>query len=210
MKTIGILDYSMGNIASVKAAFDHLGANTFLISSIDDYAPCDLLVLPGVGAFKDAINIIREKKFDLLIKQHTETGKYFLGICLGMQMLANNSEENGLHSGLGLIPGTVVKIPKTSQEGETHKVPHVGWSEVFPHDLNSKNIPLSLSNQSFYFVHSYYFNTSSEDNDFADCNYGGHKICAMVKHKNILGVQFHPEKSGPAGLKFLEEILMLD
>lgn len=210
MKTIGILDYSMGNIASVQAAFEHLGNNTFLISDKESYKSCDLLVLPGVGAFKDAIEIIKEKGFDEIINNHVKGGSYFLGICLGMQMLADKSEENGSFQGLGLIPGIVEKIPAKNIQGRPHKVPHVGWSEVFPHQTNSKDVALTLNNQSFYFVHSYYFNTKSDENDFADCDYGGHKLCAMVKKDNIIGVQFHPEKSGPAGLKLLEEVLKLN
>ncbi len=210
MKTIGILDYSMGNIASVQAAFEHLGSNTFLITDKESYKRCDLLVLPGVGAFKDAIKIIKEKGFDEIINNHVKDGSYFLGICLGMQLLADKSEENGSFEGLGLIPGIVERIPAKNDQGHPHKVPHVGWSEVFPHQTNSKDIPLTLNHQSFYFVHSYYFNTKSDENDFADCNYGGHKLCAMVKKDNVIGVQFHPEKSGPAGLKLLEEILKLN
>lgn len=210
MKKVGILDYSMGNIASVQAAFEHLGAETFLISTPSEYLDCDLLILPGVGAFKDAIQIIREKEFDKLIKTHTSEGRKFLGICLGMQMLAKTSEENGIHEGLGLIKGSVVRIPSNDINELPHKVPHVGWSEVFPHNTDSCELLASLKNQSFYFVHSFFFNTKEDNQDFADCNYGGHKICAMVKKKNIIGVQFHPEKSGPAGLSLLKKILEIE
>ena len=206
MKKVGILDYSMGNIASVQAAFNHLGSETFLISEAKDYQDCDLLVLPGVGAFKDAINTIRDKSFDNVIANHVDKNKTFLGICLGMQMMADTSLENGEYQGLGLIKGLVKKIEPQKEEGKRLKVPHVGWSKI--QNSTTKSL-LQTNGKSFYFVHSYHFETENGEETVAECSFGPRNLTAIVQRDNVIGCQFHPEKSGHAGLELLNQILNL-
>lgn len=191
---IGIIDYGMGNLQSVQNALDYLGIASFISSEAEELSLADKLILPGVGAFKDAIALIREKKLDRMMAAFIDSGRPLLGICLGMQLLFESSEEFGVHQGLGFIPGKVVKLDVDL------KVPHMGWNAL---DIK-KEAPLfvGLSPESYvYFVHSYHLETDA-DVVSATTHYG--KEIQIAAQKGLVyGLQFHPEKSGDVGLKIL-------
>jgi glutamine amidotransferase len=194
--TIVIIDYGIGNTHSVSNAIKYLGYNKLIISDDEKKIHnADALILPGVGAFEECISNLKNRKLDLILNEEVIVNKKpILGICVGMQLLATNSEENGLHIGLDWIKGSVKKInvPKPLT------VPHVGWN-----DVTSKNKNILFNNNSenanFYFDHSYHF-LCEEQYVAGYCDYGIN-ITAAVQKENIFGVQFHPEKSQTNGLK---------
>ncbi|MFO7577437.1 MAG: imidazole glycerol phosphate synthase subunit HisH [Pelovirga sp.] len=198
---ITIIDYEMGNLRSVANAFERLGCAARVSSHPADIATADKLVLPGVGAFRDCINNLRQGGFVPPLLEHIDKGKPLLGICVGMQMLFDESEEFGLHQGLGLIPGRVVRFPDAMvDQGERLKVPHMGWNTL----TLKKPSPLfrGIADGSFvYFVHSYYCSATREEDIAATCVYGEIEFCASVWRDNIMATQFHPEKSQDLGLQ---------
>lgn len=195
MKKIGIIDYGMGNLHSVKNAFDFIGANSFVSDDIDELGAADGLVLPGVGAFPDAMERLVEMGLDKLIKEFVKT-KPLIGICLGMQLLFDKSFEFRECEGLGLIGGEVVKI-----EEQGLKVPHMGWNELMI--VNPCAITGTLKNgDQVYFVHSYRANVKDPANLVAVTDYGS-DTTAIVANGNVYGCQFHPEKSETVGLNIL-------
>lgn len=192
---IAIIDYGMGNLRSVQKAFEFLGFDAQITDSPEIIRKAEKVVLPGVGAFSDAIRTIREKQLDKAIYEAVEGGKPFLGICLGMQLIFDKSYENGEFEGLGIIPGRVVRLP------ETVKIPHIGWNNL---NIKMRN-PLfeGLGESPYvYFVHSYYLETD-EPVVSATTDYGK-EIQVAVQKGNVFALQFHPEKSGSTGLKILE------
>ncbi len=204
---IAIIDYGMGNLQSIRNAFEVLGAEVFVTNDPNDLERATAIILPGVGAFRDGMRNLREKGFiPILQEQIIEQKKPYLGICLGMQFLAKRSHEHGLYEGLGWIDGEVTLI-KPEKGG--YKVPHVGWNEVqfkrkcsLFNDLGEK--------ETFYFVHSYSLvPTIDEQNIVLGTTWHGTEIVASIQKGNIFGVQFHPEKSQGAGLKILENFLQL-
>ncbi len=192
---IGIIDYGMGNLKSVSNALKYIGAASFISSDIKELAKADKLILPGVGAFCDAISLIREKKIDNFLNEIHEKNVPLLGICLGMQLLFDSSNEFGEHKGLGLLNGDIVKF-------ETDlKIPHMGWNEL----LIKKPEPLfkDLPEKSYvYFVHSYHLQTDA-DIVSATTIYDK-EIQIAAQQKNTFALQFHPEKSGDIGLQILK------
>lgn len=198
---IGIIDYGMGNLQSVQNALDFLGVDSFIASEPSALDQAESIILPGVGAFKDAIDLLREKGFDTYLKGVKASEKPLLGICLGMQLLFDTSTEFGRHQGLGLIPGDVVKF-----EIDHLKIPHMGWNA-----LNiTKKAPLFENlpeNPQVYFVHSYHLRTNA-DVVAATTTYG-YEVQVAAQDKNIYGLQFHPEKSGDVGLQILKNFAAL-
>jgi len=192
---IAIIDYGMGNLRSVQKAFEFLGFEAVITDAPAVIESADKVILPGVGAFCDAIKTIREKGIDKVIYRVVEAGKPLLGICLGMQMMFDKSYENGEYEGLGLMEGEIVRLP------ETEIIPQIGWNNL---DIKMKS-PLfeGLDEKSFvYFVHSYYLETKA-DVVSATCFYGK-DIAVAAQKGNVYALQFHPEKSGNTGLKILE------
>ena len=189
---IAIIDYGAGNLFSVKNALDFLGFENKITKSADDLRSADRLILPGVGAFPDAMRMLNESGLVGVIKEEVRK-KPLLGICLGMQMLFEKGYEFGETDGLGLIKGSV-KLMKP----ENLPIPHIGWNEL---ELNEKCPLLDKNNEYVYFVHSYAAECPSE-NVAAYCYYGM-KIPALVFNGNVYGAQFHPEKSGEVGLNIL-------
>ena len=200
---INIIDYEMGNLRSVEKAFEKLGFEARVSSNPKDIASADKVVLPGVGAFRDCINNLREGGFVEPLRTHVAAGKPLLGICVGMQMLFDESEEFGHHQGLGLIPGKVVRFPSGMVEnGERLKVPHMGWNNV-----SLKPLPLfaGVEDDCFlYFVHSYYCAAENPADVAASCRYGDVEFCAAIQRDNIMATQFHPEKSQTIGLNIFK------
>jgi len=197
---INIIDYEMGNLRSVEKAFESLGFAVRVSADPQDIASADKLVLPGVGAFADCVGNLRKGGFVEPLLAHVESGKPLLGICVGMQMLFDESEEFGQHPGLGLIPGKVVRFPAGMvEDGDRLKVPHMGWNNL----LQKKSSPLfaGVADESFvYFVHSYYCQAENDADVAASCRYGEIEFCASLWRGNIMATQFHPEKSQSIGL----------
>jgi len=195
---IAILDYDAGNIKSVEKAFKILGEDTVLTRDFNVIKNADRVVLPGVGSFADAINHLKEYRLDKAIKDFVATGKPFLGICLGLQLLFESSEESPGVEGLGLLKGKVVRIP----DGPGIKVPHIGWNSLeYP---NKGRLFQGIDEGSFvYFVHSYYLQADEPSIVKATCQYGCN-IQASVEKDNIFACQFHPEKSSTVGLQILK------
>lgn len=193
---IVIIDYGVGNIHSVSNAINFLGYKNLIISSDQNQiSQADVFILPGVGAFEEAINNLRNKNLEEILNEEVVVKKKpILGICIGMQMLATFSEENGLHRGLNWISGKVKKLNLPDK----FAIPHVGWNDVII-EQNSPLFNLNSNLNHFYFDHSYHFECDKKYIS-SYCNYGG-KIAASVQFENIFGVQFHPEKSQNNGLK---------
>ncbi len=198
---INIIDYEMGNLRSVEKAFQSLGFAARVSNDPKDIATADKIVLPGVGAFNDCVTNLRNGGFVEPLMEHLDKGKPMLGICVGMQMLFDEGEEFGIHKGLGLIPGRVVRFPAGMVEnGEKLKVPHMGWNNL---DI-SKPSPIfkGVESGSFvYFVHSYYCQAQNPEDIAATCTYGDVTFCASLWRGNIMATQFHPEKSQTIGLQ---------
>ncbi len=192
---IGIIDYGMGNLKSVQKAFEFLGFKTQITNDFRDFKKFDKIVLPGVGAFADAIKTIRNMEFDKSMKEEIEKGKPFLGICLGMQLIFDKSYENGEYEGLGFISGVIKRLPNNV------KIPHIGWNNL--EILKREPLFESIGNSPYvYFVHSYYLET--DESVVSAVTEYGKKIQVGVQKDNIFALQFHPEKSGDIGLKILE------
>lgn len=211
MIEVTVIDYGVGNLLSVSRALEHCGANVTITSNAAAILTSARVVLPGVGAFADGMAALQAQGLDSVVRQVAATGTPLLGICLGMQMLLDESEEFGMTTGLGLIPGRVVKIPVITTDGGVHKIPHIGWNElVLPLQRDSWQGSLLADiepGEAVYFVHSFMAEPTSTEHRLADCLYGGIPIAAALEHNNVLGCQFHPEKSGEVGLKVLKRFL---
>ncbi len=212
MAEVTVIDYGIGNLLSVSRALEHCGAVVTVTSDPRLILAAKRVVLPGVGAFTEGMAAIRANGLDIVLCQVAARGVPLLGICLGMQILFDQSEEFGVNEGLGLIPGRVVPIPAKTSEGLSQKIPHVGWNEIGPPEHKSswqKSIFAEISTgESVYFVHSFMSVPTLYSHRLADCTYGGIKIAAAVQRDNIFGCQFHPEKSGLTGLKILRNFLL--
>jgi len=193
---IGIVDYNMGNLASVKNAFNKIKADAEVVSDADKLKNYDKLIFPGVGAFGDAMEHLKKSNLDEAMKEFIKTGKNVLGVCLGMQLLFEKSEEFGNHKGLGIIKGEVVKF-KTDK-----KIPHMGWNKLF-----HKNSPLfeGLNNPYLYFVHSYHI--ACDEKYVIGKTIYGYEFVSAVNKDNVYGFQPHPEKSHDEGLKILKNFV---
>ena len=187
----------MGNIHSVMKALERLDEEVILIENKQQIKNCKALILPGVGSFDPAINNLRNTELITHIKKWIKSGKSFLGICLGLQLLFESSDE-GSNNGLGIIKGQIKKIPDLSDQ----RIPHVGWCELLPTRGNSLLGEDELNNW-VYFVHSYHAVPSNTNLISANVSYGSEKLTAIIEHDNLLACQFHPEKSGQTGEKLL-------
>jgi len=211
---VALIDYDMGNLFSVRQALEACGADVALVDSPRQISGADLLVLPGVGAFKDGMRALKERDLIGAIQDHAGTGRPMLGICLGMQMLLDESEEFGTSKGLGLISGRVVAIPPTDINGQAHRIPHIGWNELinpgkFPHEWDDSILRGVPPRESMYFVHSFNAVPVNPENRLADCYYGGVRISAAIRDGMVYGCQFHPEKSGQRGLQIIRNFLSI-
>lgn len=202
-KRVLIIDYKLGNLFSVKQALTNIGLNAKITSNADEIEFADALVLPGVGAFGDAMNNLQELNLINQIKQFIQTGKPFLGICLGLQLLFAESEEFGRTKGLGIVKGTVKRFYNTNKEGETRKVPQIGWNQIKkPIGTSWYNTPLQniRDGEFMYFVHSFYVDPE-EAVALTQTNYDGQIYVSSILKDNIFACQFHPEKSSGEGIK---------
>jgi glutamine amidotransferase len=200
---IGIVDYGLGNLAAFEVAFKRLGRESMRITSPGQFDDADQLILPGVGAFDVGMTRLANSGLKQRLIQTVEAGRPVLGVCVGMQMLADGSEEGSL-PGLSLVPGRVRKF--TAGNGATIRCPHMGWNAVEA----KRDLPITegVGGQKFYFLHSYYFDCADENDVGCTAEYGA-PFAAMTFRKNVYGVQFHPEKSHDAGLRLLENFALL-
>lgn len=205
MKNVVIVDYGMGNVDSVKRAIEECGGNPLVTRRPLDFEKASYIILPGVGAFPDAMrNIIKFNLTDILSKQVVEKAVPFLGLCLGMQILAEKGFEGKETAGFGWIKGEVRKLE--SKKSDVH-IPHVGWNEVIFKE-NSPLLKNIISGKDFYFVHSYHFICQNKRNIIACTPYCGNFV-SIIGRDNIFGVQFHPEKSQKAGFQLIKNFLSL-
>lgn len=195
---IAIIDYGVGNLYSLVSSFGAIGAETVVTADAAAIRSADKLILPGVGAFEDAIQKLRDTGLDRIIKEEAARGKEIMGICLGMQMLFEKSYEYGEHEGLGLLRGSV--IPMHGTIPASLKIPHIGWNALH-FQKEHKLFRYIKPNDFVYFVHSYYA-ADCDDSLIATAEYGK-ELTAAVAKDNIMGCQFHPEKSGNVGLSIL-------
>lgn len=201
MVTIAVLNYGAGNLRSISNGLRKAGSKPQIITAPSNIKSTDAVVLPGVGAFRDAINNLKE--FIVPIKDSVNEGKTLLGICLGLQLLFTESEEGGLYQGMDLLPGRVVKLPNTV------KIPQIGWNslEIVKKDNPLFNGKFQIKNGAFvYFVHSYYGKLKKEELIIAETEYGV-TLPSVISDGQIFATQFHPEKSGEVGLKILENFV---
>lgn len=208
MKKVSILDYGVGNLKSIKNALISLDSDPILINSYNEIVNADFLILPGVGAFKSAMSKLRDQSFDKAIYEFIKKGNPFLGICLGMQMLFDQSSEFEISEGLGLIEGNVSKITVKKR----YRLPNIGWNYIQkPKDVSwDRSVLKNLSIiDRVYFVHSYCANPKNKNNIIAFSRYLDEVFCAAVQKDNVIGVQFHPEKSGEVGLKILKNFVSI-
>ncbi|MDD6794884.1 MAG: imidazole glycerol phosphate synthase subunit HisH [Clostridiaceae bacterium] len=193
-----IIDYGMGNLKSVYNALNEINCECAISSDISEIRKADALILPGVGAFKDCMENLKKANLIEVIKEEARKNKPLLGICLGMQVLFEKGYEVEETEGLGLLKGSIVQM-----EDKSVKIPHIGWNRL---EVNNKdNILPQFNKEVFaYYVHSYYAKGYDEENLIAYSNYGKMKIPGIVRKNNIIGIQFHPEKSGENGLEILK------
>jgi len=204
---IAVVDYGMGNLRSVQRALQHVGAEAELTADPDAVHRAQKVVVPGVGAFKDTMDNLARGGLAEVIRGGIAAGKPFLGICLGLQILFDESEEDGLHPGLGIVPGRVVRFEQSAADGRRVKVPHIGWNQL----ILRPDVPLlrGVPEEAYvYFDHSYYVAPSDASVIAAETEYGI-RFTSAIWRDNVYGTQFHPEKSQAVGLTMLENFAAL-
>lgn len=206
-----IVDYGLGNLFSIRRAMEYLGGEAVISGSPVEIARSSRLILPGVGAFGEGMNNLRERGLIEVIKAYASSGRPVMGICLGMQLFMDSSEELGLNEGVGIIKGKVRRLSVDESLGKV-KIPHIGWNSIAPRNGASwKGTILEPQRPGafMYFVHSYAPVCDEPADILAQTEYGGMKFCSAAKRGNIYGFQFHPEKSGEAGLSILSEFMKI-
>jgi glutamine amidotransferase len=207
---VAIVDFGMGNLFSIRQACEHVGLQAVITHEAEELLAAHGLILPGVGAFGDAMQHLEVMDLIGPIKDFAASGRPFLGICLGMQLLATESEEFGRHRGLDMIPGSVVRLPNMGKSGERIKVPQVGWNHISAPAGRDESFwtgtPLEglAGGEYMYFVHSYRPIPADPDSVLCVTEYGGFSFASGLARGNVSAFQFHPEKSGPRGLKIYE------
>jgi len=205
-KKITIIDYGCGNIFSLRRILDKLNLDVEVTNDPEKIINSDKIILPGVGAFKIGIDNLKKYNLDESINFFLNKGNYLLGICLGMQLLMEKSEEFGNHLGLGLIKGNVVKL----ENKKYYPIPHIGWNQIeIKKNISDKGFILDkVKDKSyFYFIHSFIVKTTIEEDTICFSRYGDNYFSSVINSKNIFGTQFHPEKSGKVGEKLLLNFL---
>jgi len=203
---IGIIDYGLCNLLNVSNAISYVGGRADIVEDPKSIKKYSHIILPGVGAFKNGMRGLKLRGLIDPIISHSENNKPLLGICLGMQMMLQKSYEFGEVDGLGLIKGKVVKIPNVNSKGNKHKIPHIGWNEIYYKKSSKFNVS---DKASMYFVHSYMVKCDNDKNIIATCSYDSIEIESIIVEGNSFGCQFHPEKSGVAGLEIIKKFISL-
>ena len=210
-KMVVIIDYQLGNLFSVKQACDTVGINTEISSNRKDILNADALILPGVGAFNEAMNNLKEFGLDIAIQEKVKSGTPIFGICLGQQLLFTESEEFGTGKGLDLISGIIKRFPEKIDERKVN-VPHISWNTLIEHKKSWNDTPLlELKNHEFmYFIHSYYVKPEDDSCILTITNYDGIEFCSSILIDNIFATQFHPEKSADKGLSIYKNWALIN
>lgn len=214
-KKITVIDYGLGNLFSIERAVNHFGGEPEITGDPQRIASAERLILPGVGAFSKGMEELNVKGIADAVYEFARKDRPLMGICLGMQLLMTRSYEFGVHDGLNLIGGEVIRFQESNNGGPSFKIPHVGWAKIRPFQSEDINAPAisSWSNTAlkgiesesfFYFVHSYFVAPDDRNHTLAESEYADNTFCAAIKKDNLFGCQFHPEKSGPVGLRLLE------
>lgn len=210
---VTVIDYGVGNLLSVQRGLEHCGAEVTLTSDAEQILSASRIVLPGVGAFQNGMQALEQLGLIEVIQEVANRKIPLLGICLGMQLLLTESQEFGLTKGLALIPGRVIPVPTLALNGETQKIPHIGWSSLQYSNIEKKWDGSVLHNNqpgsAAYFVHSFMAIPDLGEHRVADCIYGGHRVPAVIACNQISGCQFHPEKSGEVGIKVLRRFISI-
>jgi len=212
MNSVTVVDYGIVNLRNIVRALEHVGARVQTSMDPDVVRQADRLVLPGVGAFAVGMSELSSRGLDHALSEAVRVGTPLLGICLGMQMLLEHSDENGSHNGLGIVAGVVKAIPREDNDRvRRRKIPHIGWSALQypPHRNHWQDSCLAETQrgESCYFVHSYMALPQNPVHILAQCNYEGLAVNAAIAQDNVTGLQFHPECSGPHGLKILKQFV---
>lgn len=206
---IAVVDYGVGNLFNLQRALAYLDCKCEITQDSHKIRQADKIILPGVGAYKHGMNNLLKNGIIECIYELQKAGKLILGICLGMQLLMDSSEENGNTRGLSLIPGNVKRL-QTSNDHKCIKIPHIGWNELQPGQNWESTILSGLKyNSDVYFVHSYYVDASDPSMVTAITTYGINQFCSVIQSENLIGCQFHPELSGETGLKILSNFLKM-
>jgi len=209
-KNIVIVDYGLGNLFSIEQACKHLGYSTTSSSDPGIILGASNLILPGVGSFEIAMKQLSAFNLIETLTTFVKAGKPIMGVCLGMQLLFDESNEFGRHDGLGFMKGKVIRFPKFVNDQKI-RIPHIGWNKIYNSDIEWSSTPLvNIKNGSLmYFVHSYYVQPECNENILTRTNYAGFEFCSSIKKDNIFGFQFHPEKSGKEGLMIYDNFLKI-
>ena len=208
---VAVIDYEMGNLFSVKRACEQAGLNAVITADKSIIMNSDGVILPGVGAFGDAMESLEKKDIISPLKDFVKRGKPLMAICLGMQLLMSESEEFGHHKGLNIIEGSVVRFPVKNKEGGKIKVPHVGWNKIFQPSSEDRTCwnesPLKniMNGEFMYFVHSYYVVSSDKEAILSTTTYEGTQFCSSIIRRNVVACQYHPEKSAAEGIKIYKD-----
>ncbi len=210
MPKIGVVDYGIGNLLSVTRALAHVGAEPVLVNDGAGVAGVSALILPGVGAFGAGMASLVARGLIQPLRDYAASGRAFLGICLGTQLMMQVSEEFGNHQGLGLVAGTVSPVPACGLHGHPHRIPHIGWADLresVPGRWKGTILEDLGDKPSVYFVHSFHAQVSDPGDELARVDYDGIPVTAAIHKGNLIGCQFHPEKSGDVGLSILERFV---
>ncbi|MCF7907798.1 MAG: imidazole glycerol phosphate synthase subunit HisH [Candidatus Omnitrophica bacterium] len=218
-----IVDYGMGNLFSLERVIRHLGGTAVISSDPETIASAERVILPGVGAFGDGMDKIKNRELVAPIQRAIDSGKPFLGICLGMQLLMTESEEFGVHGGLDVISGSVRRFFDSKGDKASYKIPHVGWNRLLAPKIVEFGQPVSCEGSNkfwedtilnttqegefVYFVHSYTVTPQNPEHILAETEYGQSRFCSAIRSNNVFGCQFHPEVSANVGLRILKEFL---
>jgi len=205
---VAIIDYKMSNLFSVQAACENVGLSSIITSDKDEILDAKVAILPGVGAFGEAMKFLCDSKLDDTIYQFADSGKPFVGICLGLQLLFESSVEFGNYSGLGLVKGKVRKFQFHSNNSVKYPVPQIGWNKIKRMDASwEDSLLFNNTNDDFmYFIHSYFVEPDDESIILSKTIYGNTEYCSSIKQNNIFACQFHPEKSGEIGLNIYKNL----
>ena len=208
MNSLVIIDYGAGNLFGLKQACLTAGLNPVVTNNKRKISEAKGLILPGVGSFNPAIEMLKTLEIIESIRSFASSGKTLLGLCLGMQLLLDKSAEFGEHEGLGLIPGNVEYLGDSFKKRSDVKIPHMGWNTIKIKDKNTDEKVFQSLPKEFdvYFAHSYWLKSSVKDYVFTETKYADVKFCSAIKKNNIIGFQFHPENSGSVGIKLLKNI----